>query len=184
MRVVKDGRAWQVGGPDEVAWLQGRPHGCTMATSVPLVFDAYATVHVPDGITVGRAERALVEHLTDVTAEQPWWLGYLDTGAHDVVFQEARRVRLYWDWSYVLVLAGPEQALRWRTGHMRDGEGALPDLLFPQDRSWVVTALWDDTWTCVAGPAALVSALEVEPLLTTHRVPPDVAVLPPGLVRD
>jgi hypothetical protein len=48
----------------------------------------------------------------------------------------------------------------------------------------VVTALWDDSWTCVAGSDGLVSALEREPLLGTHRVPPDVDVLPPGLVRD
>ena len=184
MRVVEDGRSWLVGGAADVAWLQGRPAGCTMATAVPLVFDAYATVHVPEGAAVPLAEQALVRHLTDVTSEQPWWLGYLDTGAHDVVFPEARRVQLYWDWSYVLVLAGPEQALRWRTGHLRHADGALPDLLFPQDRSWVVTGLWDDTWTCVAGPSALVTALEGEPLLATHRVPPDVDVLPPGLVRD
>jgi len=26
------------------------------------------------------------------------------------------KVPLHWDWPYVLVAAGPEQALRWRTG--------------------------------------------------------------------
>jgi hypothetical protein len=25
------------------------------------------------------------------TATQPWWLGYLDTGAHDIVFDTAPR---------------------------------------------------------------------------------------------
>ena len=66
------------------------------------------------------------------TAPQPWWLGYLDTGGHDIVFDTAPQVTLYWDWSYVLVEAGPEQALTWRTGHIRGGLlGALPDLFFP-----------------------------------------------------
>jgi hypothetical protein len=30
------------------------------------------------------------------TAEQPSWLGYLDTGAHDVVFNTVPKVTLYW----------------------------------------------------------------------------------------
>ena len=64
-------------------------------------------------------ERAVVEHLVDLSGDQPWWLGYLDTGATDVVFPDAPMVSLYTDWDYVLVEAGPEQALTWRVGHMR-----------------------------------------------------------------
>src|SRR4029434_3692824 len=42
---------------------------------------------------------------------------------------------LYWGWRYVLVEAGPEQALTWRTGHLRGGLlGGLPDLFFPAAR--------------------------------------------------
>jgi len=64
-------------------------------------------------------ERAVVHHLTQRSGDQPWWLGFLETGAHDVVFDDVPKVTLYSDWHYVLVEAGPTQALTWRTGHMR-----------------------------------------------------------------
>lgn len=182
--VSRDGCTWRTGTAADVAWLQGRPDGTTVATAVPPVFKAYATVHHDEPLPVQQHEQALVEVLRTHTPPQRWWLGYLETGAHDVVFPQAPRVRVYWDWPYVLVLAGPEQALSWRTGHMRHGEGALPDLLFPQDRSWLVTALWDDTWMCVGGPERLVAALVRAPGLHGRRVEPDDDSLPPGLVRE
>lgn len=52
---------------------------------------------------------------------------------HDIIFPRALRVALYRDWSYVLVEAGPEQPLTWRTGHMRRGRGSLPDLFLGVD---------------------------------------------------
>lgn len=179
-----DGRTWPLGGADVVAWLSGRPNGETVETAVPLVFEAYATCALPDGVPIEVHERAVVERLVACTADQPWWLGYLDTGAHDVVFPEAPRVSLYWDWPYVLVQAGPEQALGWRTGHMRDGHGTLPDLVFPQDRSWLLTALWDDAWTCLGGPAVMVEDLVRDPAAGARRVQPGEDVLPPGMTRD
>ncbi|PYC65716.1 hypothetical protein C7C45_27980 [Micromonospora arborensis] len=145
--------------------------------------DAYATFYPPDGVSFVDQERAVVDELAAYTSEQPWWLGYLKTGAHDVVFPRAPRVSLYGDWSYVLVEAGPEQALTWRTGHSR-GDGPLPDLLFPADRSWLVSALWDDTWTDIGGSAALVAALHRNPLINARRVGPDDDALPPGLTRE
>jgi hypothetical protein len=111
-------------------------------------------------------------------------VAYLDTGAHDIVFPLAPKVSLYWDWHYVLVEAGPEQALSWRTGHMRSGLGSLPDLFFPADRSWLVSALWDDTWTCIGGPEPLINTLQHNPLANARRVEPDQDALPPALTRD
>jgi hypothetical protein len=32
----------------------------------------------------------------------------------------------------------------------------LPNVMFPVDRSWLVSALWDDDWICIGGPAGLV----------------------------
>jgi hypothetical protein len=94
-------------------------------------------------------------------------------------------VSLNWDWHYVLVKAGPEQALTWRTGHVRDGlTGSLPDLFFPADRSWLVSALWDDTWSCIGGPDALIDALQHNPLANARRVQPNQDALPPGLTRE
>jgi hypothetical protein len=73
--------------------------------------------------------------IEQTAADQPWWLGYLDTGSHDVVFNNAPKVTLYAGWQYVLVEAGPKQADTWRTGHPRSSRGTLPDLIFPADRS-------------------------------------------------
>lgn len=182
--VHRDGRSWRLGGASDVDWLGDRPNGCTVETAVPLVFEAYATSSRPEAASAPAHERAVVDRLLAHTGPQPWWLGYLDTGAHDVVFPSAPRVQLYWGWPYVLVQAGPEQALAWRTGHLRDGSGSLPDLFFPQDRSWLVSALWDDAWSCVGGPAAVVEALVRDPLVGGRRVQPEEDLLPPGLRRD
>jgi hypothetical protein len=184
MDVIKDGRGWRIGTSSEVAWIYGHTgEGPTITTAIPPIFDAYATFYPADLVSFELHERVVVDVLVEHTAEQPWWLGYLETGAHDVVFPEAPRVPLYWDWPYVLVEAGPEQALTWRRGHMR-GEGALPDLFFPADRSWLVSALWDDTWTDIGGSSDLVTALQNNPRVNARRVRPTEDALPPGLIRD
>jgi hypothetical protein len=185
MAVTKDGQSWRIGTAREVDWIAGRTRpGWSVTAAVPPVFEAYGTFHQPAGGTVAAHEQAVVAELARHTAEQPWWLGFLETGAHDVVFDQAPRVILYTGWPYVLVEAGPAQALTWRTGHMRAEAGSLPDLFFPADRSWLVSALWDDTWTCVGGPTALVDALRRNPLANARRVDPDEDALPPGLIRE
>ena len=186
MEVVRDGRRWRIGTAAEVDWLAGRPTGTSVVTALPTVFESYATLYVPEGSApVPVHERAVVDTLAAHTAPQPWWLGYLDTGAHDVVFPEAPLVSLYFGWWYVLVEGGPSEALRWRTGHMRSGDGHLPDLVFPFDRSWCMTALWDDAFACVGGSADLVDALAEEPRAGLRRVSPaDDDMTPPGAPRD
>jgi hypothetical protein len=184
MHLTKDGRSWRIGTAGDVAWLAGQTtHGVSITTAIPPVFDAYATLDPPDGVGIEEHEHAVVGELVWHTPAQPWWLGYLETGAHDVVFPHAPRVPLYWDWPYVLVEAGPDQALTWRTGHMR-GEGALPDLFFPADRSWLVSALWDDTWTGVGGTTGLIAALLRNPAAGARPVGPGEDALPPGHVRE
>src|SRR5690348_7028748 len=147
---ARDGRAWRIGGDSEVAWIQeNTPSGLGITSAIPPVFDAYATVvlpygdreQAPDGQQ--RYERAVTTVLTEQTAPQPWWLGYLDTGADDVVFPDAPTVKLYAQWSYVLVEAGPAQATAWRAQDP-SFKGVLPDLMFPIDRSWLLSTLWDD----------------------------------------
>jgi hypothetical protein len=183
--VPKDGRCWPIGTIHEVDWIVNETtEDLSITVAIPPVFEAYATLYEPDGIPTVAHERAVVSRLVDFTPAQPWWLGYLETGGHDAVFHDAPRVSLYWDWPYVLVAAGPEQALHWRTGHMRAAYGVLPDLFFPQDRSWLVSALWDDTWTCVGGPSALIDALQHDPLVQAHRVQLGVDAKPPGRDRD
>ncbi|MFK3979893.1 hypothetical protein ACI2K4_05860 [Micromonospora sp. NPDC050397] len=184
MDVTKDGRNWRVGTAGDVAWLANQTtYGLSVTTAIPPVFEAYATCHPPDGVDIAIHERAVVDELTRHTPAQPWWLGYLETGAHNVVFPAAPRVFLYAGWPYVLVEAGPLEALTWRTGHMR-GDGPLPDLLFPADHSWLVSALWDDAWTDLGGTAELVTALRRNPLVNARPVGPDEDALPPGLTRE
>jgi hypothetical protein len=70
-------------------------------------------------------------------------------------------VTLYSNWEYVLIEAGPAQAGIWR--HDDHCKGVLPDLISPADRSWLVSTLWDDHWTCIGGPRALVDAFLAHP---------------------
>lgn len=88
------------------------------------------------------------------------------------MFPRAERVSTYWDWSYVLIQAGPDQALTWR--------GTLPDLIFPLDRSWLFTMLWDGDWTCIGGPTTLVDALAADPLINARLVHRGEDPTPPG----
>ena len=64
---------------------------------------------------------------------------------------------------YVLVQAGPQEALDWRD--------TLPDLIFPVDHAWLVSILWDDDHTFFGGTRQLVSELVND--LETHARPVD-----------
>ncbi|MGI8722831.1 MAG: hypothetical protein ACR2JG_11450, partial [Geodermatophilaceae bacterium] len=64
--------------------------------------------------------------------------------------------------------------------HMRSQYGVLPDLFFPADRSWLVSALWDDTWTCIGGSAALIGTLQHNPLVRARPVQLGEDATPPG----
>lgn len=127
--------------------------------------------------------RAVVEVLRAHTAPQTWWLGYLDTGASDVVFVDAPRVEPYGSgWTYVMIEAGPEQASSWRTV-WDDFKGVLPDLMFAADRSWLVSTLWDDDWTCIGGTSALITAFQEDPELGSRVRPVELSAedaTPPG----
>ena len=156
-QVLKDGRAWRVGTSAEVAWINdGTSAGNTITSAIPPIFDSYGTLELPqarDRAELLRHEHAVIELLCEQTPEQSWWLGYLDTGASDVVFPYAARTTLYYGYGYVLVQAGPDQAVEWRE------EGfnwALPDLMFPADHSWLLSTMWDDGWTSIGGSQQLV----------------------------
>lgn len=166
---TKAGGTWRVGTQADVAWIvDGTRASRTIAAAVPPVFDAYATVPLPTDDAAQEEHDRTVIALLSQWAARPWWLGYLDTGADDLVFPDAPTVTLYAGWSYVLVEAGPEQAATWR----REGPGAfwkgsLPNLVFPADRSWLYSVLWDDDHASLGGPAALVDAFARHPVLHT-----------------
>jgi hypothetical protein len=129
-------------------------------------------------------DRALLALLQSHTTPQSWWLGYLDTGASDIVFWDAPKVKLYSDWSYVLVQAGPEQAASWRpaNGWSNWKSTELPELMFPDDRSWLISTLWDDDWTCIGGSMTLIGDLLEDSTLGRRacRVSLDQDATPPG----
>jgi hypothetical protein len=187
------GHSWRVGSDAEVAWIaEGTHPGQAIAAAIPPVFDAYATVTLPDnGDHQQRHNRALLTLLAGQSPAPPagprWWLGYLSSGDYDLVapgvtMGQLPTVSLYAGWDYVLVEAGPRQAASWRRTAVASfwWDDALPDLMFPADRSWLVSTLVDDDWTCVGGPAALVDGILAHPDLRAQAVRPGEVATPPG----
>ncbi|MHB1929670.1 MAG: hypothetical protein ACYDEN_02865 [Acidimicrobiales bacterium] len=183
---VRDGRAWRIGTAAEVAWIgDGTSTTKAITAAIPPVFDAFATLELPEWTDDAqqRHDDALLALLSRYAMPQPWWLGYLDTGADDIVFPDAPPVTLYAGWPYVLVEAGPPQAAEWRRVHPASfWKGALPNLMFPADRSWLASTLWDDDWTCIGGLGELVDDLLRDPELgpRARRVALDHDATPPG----
>jgi hypothetical protein len=192
------GQSWRIGTDDEVAWIaEGTSANLTITSAIPPVFDAYATVVLPDnGEDQELHNRAMLATLAEQSPgaagaagapEACWWLGYLNTSDYDLVFPRVAmaqlpRVGLYSGWDYVLVEAGPTQAATWRRTEDKGywWDEALPDLMFPVDRSWLVSTLIDDDWTCVGGPVALVERLIAHPHLRARRVQLGEEATPPG----
>jgi len=180
---ARDGSAWRIGTDAEVAWIvTGTSAGLTITAAIPPVFEAYATVELP---FAGRGQddhdRTMLALLSEQSAGQPWWLGYLDTGADDIVFPGAPMVTLYPGWHYVLVEAGPEEAATWRRHDLGSfWKGVLPNVMFPADRSWLLSTLWDDDWSCLGGPAGLVARFLRHPDLQVRPVALGQDATPPG----
>ncbi len=184
-RVIRDDRSWLLGTPADVAWIDAATSiGLSITSAIPPVFDDYATVVLAETPEEQFAhERAVVALLSRQSSAQPWWLGYLDTGCSDVVFPDAPRVRMYADWPYVLLKAGPEQAASWRGADSWSPRSTrLPDLIFPADRSWLISTLWDDDWACIGGPVRLIDSFLNDSKLRgrTRRVRIDEDATPPG----
>ena len=191
--VRKDGSTWRIGIEDEVAWINaGVSPGKSITASVPPVFAAYATLALPLGLDMPRDElRPLEDRFDDIllgvlsahTQPQPWWLGFLDTGASDVVLNEAPRVHVGSNGSYVLVQAGPSEARNWRSDTGR-WHTALPELIFPADHSWLLSSLWDDAWAGIGGSDDLISALLNESDLAPEKTDPSVSDMWPSSLPD
>jgi hypothetical protein len=182
--VIRDGFSWRIGTAADVAWINaGTSIGVTITSAIPPVFDDYATVVLPETRAEQQRHDRAVVALLNMRSPGQWWLGYLDTGSADIVFPDAPKLTLYAGWSFVVVQGGPEQAASWRLGGVGPSRSdLLPDLMFPADRSWLVSTLWDDNWTCVGGPVSLVEGFLNHPDLRSRvrRVGLDEDATPPG----
>lgn len=190
-RRAKDthGHSWRIGTDAEVEWIAGGTSpSLTVTAVIPSVFGAYATVVPPDSAEdQERYSRAVLALLTNQSAGQRWWLGYLSTAPGDMVLPGVTmaalpKVSLYSGQDYLLVEAGPRQAATWRRSEAGSlwWRDVLPDLMFPADRSWLVSTLCDDDWTCVGGPASLVDMFLAHPDLQARPVQLGEDATPPG----
>jgi hypothetical protein len=156
--VLRHGQQFPIGTDADVKFITDATIARTaIGGTIAPIYEAYCTVRLPDGNDAQELhehEHAVIDILQRSTGQDRWWLGYLDTGAHDVVFPFAPRVTPFYGHQYVLIKAGPQQAVAWR---QQGWNWALPDLMFPQDRSWLLSTGWDDSWTCIGGPEWLIS---------------------------
>jgi hypothetical protein len=164
----------------DVAWItEGTSCGLTIDSAIPLLFGAYATIDPtsPEGTDLDDLE-ALLGLLRSRSADHDWWLGYIDTGGEGLPYPGAPMVSLYANWNYVMALAGPPEASAWRFDRGSPG----PDLIFPTDRSWLLSRLWDDEWRCLGGPTALIEEVVADGRFHARRVRPGDDATPPGRV--
>jgi hypothetical protein len=95
---VKDGTAWCIGSGRDIQWIRdGTEPGRQVTAAIPPAFADYATLALGGEADLSRdvhqercQDLALVELLRRHTRQQSWWLGYLDTGASDIVFGTPR----------------------------------------------------------------------------------------------
>ncbi|MBO1756701.1 hypothetical protein [Allobranchiibius sp. CTAmp26] len=160
IRYERDGRSWPAGTARTTEWIgELTKAGRGIDAGVPSVYAGYATLVLPTGDRDAREAQdgELLSLLAD-HSPAPWWLGYLHTNSEETErWGDLPTVALYSGWTYTLVEAGPEQAATWRPPDST--RGAVPDLIFPADRSWLVTRLWDDGWRCIGGSIDLVESL-------------------------
>ena len=133
VNLARDGRMWRIGTDADVAWIVGGTSmGRTITAAVPPSCQANATLVLPEGGQgQDRHDQAVLTLLREQSPDQPWWLGYLDTGADDIVFPDAPMVTLYSGWHYVLVEGGPEQAgdlAQRRSAVVLEGRPTQPDV--------------------------------------------------------
>jgi len=129
---------------------------------------------------VAASTTAITAEPADCSPESHFFRGLLDTGiAAETIFYDVPKAQLYGN-DYVLIEAGPEQAGDWRAEWGR-WKGVLPDLMYPADRSWLASTLWDDYWMSIGGSRDLVHALHADPELRArvHEVDPKAADMTP-----
>lgn len=151
-----------------------------VTSAIPPVFEAYATIthEYDDGdgsdSSIGELNMvrdrvdALLPHLAAATGDVEIWFGFRYYAAY-YLEDEDGRIDVY---EHVFQFAtGPLAAL---------SAGMLPELVWPADRSWLLSNLYDDDWSYVGGNASLIRSLQDDPILTARRVQLGEDSIPPG----
>ena len=142
--VERDGVRWPLARQEDLAWLSDQTDvGLAITSAILPIYEAYGTVVAQeedndeyednddeDNAAIDAQERQLVKILQRYGSTS-WWLGFIEGGEDEQLkplFPHTKRIRLYVGWPYVVVLAGPAEALRWGP--------FLPDLIVPADHSW------------------------------------------------
>lgn len=174
-----DAMEYRVGNEDTVGWIRdSTAGGLTIGAAIPPGFASYATIVIPEAPDSRTGhDRALLDVLRAHSTDSNWWLGFLNTGADPLPFPEIGTVPVYRNWQYLLVSAGREEALSLRKDVW---VRTLPDLIFPNERTWLISTLWDDDWRCVGGPEPLIQDLVASQHLETRVVDRTQNATPPG----
>ena len=185
VQVSKDGRNWRIGAAADVDWIAGHTTaGISITTAIPPVFDAYATTTRPTTSPPPPTSTPWSKTSSRTPRTSPGGWATSTPAPTTSSSPTPRRCRSTGAGRTCWSRPAPSKPSPGGPVTCATPEGALPDLFFPADRSWLVSALWDDTWTCVGGPAPLIHTLERDPLANARRVRPDEDALPPGLTRE
>lgn len=125
---------------EDVAWIRrGTVVSETIRSAIPEGFDVYGLLDISEERPT---EDAL---LAAVTADSNTQLvaGWIDRGPYPP--QPGDEHVLYSGWRYRFRRTKASQL----QGLPAEGDGGFPDLLFPPDRSWLISLLWDDSWRSV-----------------------------------
>lgn len=162
-------------------WIADGTHaGRDITSAIPPVFGAYATIthEYDEGWGGGSHERnmlrdrvdALLPHLKSVSGDSDIWFGFRRDAAYQIGHEEREIDDIY----------APGWLYQFATGRLDAiAPGLLPELVWPADRSWLLSNLWDDDWTCVGGSTGFIQALEDDPTLMARRVQLGQDAIPP-----
>jgi hypothetical protein len=159
----------------DVSWITSdRAAGGTLRYALPADFEVYGVLDLTgeDDATEDMLLNALVTDLSHTLIA-----GWIDRGPWPPPPGDEHH--LYYNWSYRFrrVAASDLQGLP------PEGEGSFPDLLFPQDRSWLVSLLWDDSWRSIGASRTRARRIQ-DRLPTFEHIAPDVSLSSTGREPD
>lgn len=159
----------------EVNWLrEGNGPAGTLSYALPGRFDVYGAIDLPDEISP--TEDTLLSALAPNPAAA-LLAGWIDRGPWPPPHGD--EFVLYWGWRYRFRWVLPAEL----QGLPSEGEDSFPDLLFPPDRSWLVSLLWDDSWRSVGASEPVARRIE-QRLPAFERLSPTVELAATGRVPN